>query len=382
MDLLRKIYRRLPGPVRGLWLRVQSGYFLLSQFISETRCDAWILSGTERHGGEPLVIGFCGKESTKHYLAKKMFAGAWREESLGRTWLRSAFAAALRSSKTAALFVSEIPRTQQRIFRPPASTILPGWTRMDVSLADDAVLWSTQKFRNTRSLVGRFGLTCEATVSGDAFDDFYLDVYLPYIAARHEGAALRYPHPSARKDFLENARELLVVKRGDDRLGGVVLGYAGGQARFWQMGLNAAIGTELMNIASDALYYFMFAHVRAKGLPDLHMGYSRAFLSDGVMEYKRRWGAKLVDECRPGERWALRIIRETAALKSFLRHNPFVAVDRSGRLRLHGFVETLEDASAAGAIAAWKQRCGYPGGIDLNVYELSPRIRLREGIPG
>jgi hypothetical protein len=374
LKALRRIYRRLPAPAKRLAIAAKSSYL----FAKETRCPAWILSGASRSGREPLAVGFCGSEESKHYLAKFIFNGDWRDQALGRAWLHGAYGKALAACDAVALFLWEIPKSQRLIFRPAAFAILPTWIRMDVSLAPGAEMWSTMKFRNTRNLFERHGLTREATKAAAAFDDFYSKIYHPYIKARHGSAAVAYSLEAARRDFMEDERELLLLKRGPEILGGAVLGYANDEARFWQMGTNLDIEPGLANIASDALYYAMFMHVAEKRLPALHMGYCRPFLSDGILEYKRRWGARLAGSSRPGERWGLRIVQETPALKSFLRNNPFIAMGSRNRQHLCGFVESFEDESSARAVAEWEERHCSPGGVDLRVYQLSPRIVLKK----
>jgi hypothetical protein len=75
----------------------------------------------------------------------------------------------------------------------------------------------------------------------------------------------------------------------------------------------------------------------------------------------------------------LRFLKETPALKSFLRNNPFVSIDRNGQYHVCGFADRV-DASAEKRIERWRSDYYFPDAMDLHVYTLSPYIRLASSL--
>ena len=75
--------------------------------------------------------------------------------------------------------------------------------------------------------------------------------------------------------------------------------------------------------AVAALYHFVILHLREKGFKSLHYGASRPFLKDGVLGFKRKYGAQIVDKDRRVFR--VRVARYSDGAKAFLRNNPFIS---------------------------------------------------------
>ena len=61
-------------------------------------------------------------------------------------------------------------------------------------------------------------------------------------------------------------------------------------------------------------------------------------------------------------------------------HNPFAALDWSGRYHIRLFLQNTEDVAAAEAVENYRSRYCSPGTIDLRLYELSPRISLKQDV--
>jgi hypothetical protein len=77
-----------------------------------------------------------------------------------------------------------------------------------------------------------------------------------------------------------------------------------------------------------ALYYFSMSHLINKGYQRLHLGATRPFLRDGVLQYKKKWGTRIVGSSR---RWfVLNPLRNIIGVKAFLANNPFVFESDSG----------------------------------------------------
>ena len=71
-----------------------------------------------------------------------------------------------------------------------------------------------------------------------------------------------------------------------------------------------------------ALSHFGLQHLENKGYKKASLGYSRPFLHDGILQFKKKWSQRLVTADDEG--FALKVLSRTPAAKAFLCHNPFI----------------------------------------------------------
>ena len=71
-----------------------------------------------------------------------------------------------------------------------------------------------------------------------------------------------------------------------------------------------------------ALYHFSFLYLKDKGFTKVNFGLSRAFLGDGVFQYKKKWSQRIVGTSTYW--YALKVNNPTVETKSFLKRNPFI----------------------------------------------------------
>jgi hypothetical protein len=118
--------------------------------------------------------------------------------------------------------------------------------------------------------------------------------------------------------------------------------------------------------AIPALYHFALRHFTVLGLRRCDFGCSRAFLRDGALEFKRRWGHQISGAISAG--FSLVLLNNTPAVRSFLEQNPFIiesAGERCGAVFLDPNVEVTAQ-KLADLEATWF----YPGLEKLRVYTL------------
>jgi len=198
------------------------------------------------------------------------------------------------------MFACEVPLSLEKVFRPRAFATLPAWIQMDACLEADSGVWRTKKFSHAQKLIKAEKLTLEVTQDTAQFEAFYLDLYLPYVRARHETAAVVDSLEDARDKFAKEGRELLLVRRDGVLLGGIVIGFAEGVERFWILGVRTAEhGRVGAGAISDVLYGYAISRGRERGCHTLNLGYCRSFVGDGLIRYKREWGARLVPSRMP-----------------------------------------------------------------------------------
>ncbi len=370
---LRSLYRCLPSPFRQL---VEPAKRIFS-FWENSRCHLWVIEGRERHSGSALTLGFAGNEAMKNYVSRALFSEGGAERCLGSQWVFQTSSKVSRLGFDMDVFACEIPRALEDTFQPECLALLPTWIRMDGDLRDESRVCNSKKFVQTRALVARDGLVAEASQDPILFEKFYQAIYLPYIALRHESAAVVDSLDVARRRFVSEGRELLRVFKAGRLLGGIVVSFDVGEGRFWVLGVcpeeNLSMGA---GVVSDVLYYFGILRALDKGCSSLNFGYCRPFLADGLMRYKREWGGRLVnDRMAMSGVLALSIVQNSPAVKSFLEQNPFVAIDGPKRVKVCGFVG--DGPAESEVMRARHSRYCDPSLVGLQLFSLSPEIRPR-----
>jgi hypothetical protein len=116
--------------------------------------------------------------------------------------------------------------------------------------------------------------------------------------------------------------ELLFVKRGAESVSGLLLLYESQGPFLWCLGVKQGDEDYVKAGALAALYHFSFQHLRAQGYRQVNLGATRAFLKDGVLQFKRKWGLRLKD--RRGVGFLIMPMCPTAGGQSFLVNNPFL----------------------------------------------------------
>ncbi len=94
-----------------------------------------------------------------------------------------------------------------------------------------------------------------------------------------------------------------------------------------------AIGSTSRTARDCALYHFSLQYLEEKGYKKALMGWSRPFLRDGVLQFKKKWSQRITDGHDSG--FALQLLSPTPAVKAFLCNNPFIYKNRG---RFYGAV--------------------------------------------
>jgi hypothetical protein len=131
--------------------------------------------------------------------------------------------------------------------------------------------------------------------------------------------------------------------------------------------------------ALAAIYYFSLLFAENRGFSRLFLGGARPFLNDGPLQYKKKWGLRITGRLRTmPDVWVFRPHPASAAVRSFLRNNPFV-FERDNAFRAAVFVgadEVLNEES----IEHLRKAHGLPGIDGVTVFRLGsendPQVTL------
>jgi hypothetical protein len=116
-----------------------------------------------------------------------------------------------------------------------------------------------------------------------------------------------------------------VEKRKQNQLR--VPAFDGDIPKLWSYGVRDGDPVHTQEGALGALYYFSMEYLREKGYDMLHFGGSRAFLRDGVLQFKRKRGMQLVGLPKRG--FQIRPLGGITESKDFFIRNPFIYEDNS-----------------------------------------------------
>jgi hypothetical protein len=191
----------------------------------------------------------------------------------------------------------------------------------------------------------------ETAVSHDPsdFDCFYHHMYVPFTRRRFGELGAVKGYRFLRACFrrgalvwvLQEGRRLAaaVVDRNDRRLALRALGCMHGDLRVVKMGAFAAV------------YQFCFAYARQQGCTVAGVGTSRAVLQDGVLRYKRKWGAALMPTTGSSFSLLLSWRRLQGVAADFLAHTSPIFIQPDGLAAIHALPVHLravrEDALTA-----------------------------------
>jgi hypothetical protein len=277
--------------------------------------EAWIVRGAELHSGLPLSVLFATESSTGSYLVKLFFAPGCRQEPLGHIPLCNLRRTAARAG--CQMMLPEVHYTQ----RPRDAHFVPVWVHGAVELPL-AVQNHSLKQDLRQARLHRL----QVTIARDhgTLERFYHEMYVPTLAKSHGDSAV----PRELEELVAGLpySDLLLANSAAGWVGGLMLAYEKPFPRLWCLGVREGDRKYLRQGVVTTLYDFAFRHLAEAGYSRVNLGLSRAFLNDGVLRYKQKFGHKVTRTTDWG--FALTVIEPTPATESVLRNNPFVASTR------------------------------------------------------
>jgi hypothetical protein len=221
-----------------------------------------------------------------------------------------------------ALWSMLTPRTAQYRF--------PAWVRQELILprADERWLLPRAVEREAARLVRRHGYTVDFVTDAAVVLRFFHELYGPYVRTRFgtEGVVV------TEEEFVRRARRCTLARlhcRGD-WMAGMLLESSPTAMRFGWFG---AKGAAPPPGASEVLDVACIRHARAAGVRRVHLGHSRPCLTDGVVRYKAKFGARLCSVRYPQAVLGIAVSGERQALFDRLNSRQLITI-RDGHSRL------------------------------------------------
>lgn len=299
-------------------------------FTKVVRLDQWVLSGRERSGGHRLVLLYAGNKAypaNRAYLRNTLFSAPCSEHYLGKAWFwRRAHWEQFKRSECV-LEIAEAPRLLRAFFRTDRSLFIPSWIDGRVALTAPAILpFDHYSFRWEMRMIRKNQLGYTVSTDPAQLRLFYDTMYIPNISRVHQDGAVIDSFDVLLQGLKHG--EILFITRDGEAIAGALMLFAGREAHMTYAGIKEGDTAYVRLGAVGALYYFGLLHAHARGCARVAFGWSRAFLEDGVLQFKRQRGMALTHPYKMG--FSVRARIEAAAVQDFLRSNPFIFLDHGG----------------------------------------------------
>lgn len=328
--------------------------------------QVWRLEGRERASDAPLTILFAGQLENKNYLAHLAFAEPYVEVALGRRWLWLLLPRGKgQEPHEIDLRIVELQQRERHWLLGRFRFFVPCWIGGEVEFA--RVVERMQHSKNAKEDMRRMRkheTTYEVTREPEMFEQFYTEMYLPYIRNVYGDHAFLM----SRTEMLDalDCCELFFVKVHGERVAGQILVYENGRARAWSVGFKDGDRSHLKAGANKALDYLMVGYLAEKGYKSIHMGASRPFLLDGALIYKKRLGMSITNH--EGRGFALQFADDSPGAQAFLANNPFI-YESDGHYKGAVFVSETVLASE-GRCAELRAQYQMEGLSDISLFPL------------
>jgi len=160
---------------------------------------------------------------------------------------------------------------------------------------------------------------------------------------------------------------LFILQQGH-AIAGCLIHYESQRPHLINMGVKEGDSAYISAGAMGAIYYFGLLSVGSEGYTRAAVGWSRAFLNDGVLLYKKQRGACLAESYSIGFR--LKRMQASAGAEAFFKNNPFLYIAKGkyyGALFIDGGQQLSEQE-----FEEIKEKYYLEGMAALIVYPLAP----------
>lgn len=295
------------------------------------------LSGTLRGTDDQVTALYAGNGSNLDFIATSLFASTPRQR-LVQTASALMFTQVLsRLGRSADIVVTERPPLWALLGGAIGAIRIPAWVRQELHLSGAAAeQWTLGRHleREVERQIRRHDYRLAMSDSPADTRAFFQDFYLPYIRARHGSGAIT----ASEQDFTRVASRATLAKLfcGNVWIAGMLLRRHADTLRLGWFGVNQ---NRPLPGASEVLDVLCIRRAVEQGVRRIDFGNSRPSLIDGVVRYKRKFGARLRLPRYPQVMIELQINSDRAVLRDWLTRQQFLC-KQSNTLLVAGYSST------------------------------------------
>ncbi|HSW33971.1 MAG TPA: GNAT family N-acetyltransferase [Steroidobacteraceae bacterium] len=289
------------------------------------------LAGTLIATGAPVTIAYAGDPAAAEFIAGAL-CKVERREPVGRLGspleLRSEAFVALAAA--ADLVAMEVPWAWQRCLPDDTQWRMPAWVSQEILATDlGHIVLPVPLRKEVRRHERRQGYEMRFSTDDADVRRFHAMLYRPYVEARHGSGAV-----------IVDERQFFAVSRGmtlatltsaGEWVAGLLLQRRATTLHFGWFG-SASVPPPPG--ASEVLDARVLEWAAQNGIRRVVMGHSRPSLADGVVRYKRRFGAVVRPTRFPQRILGLRIQRSSPALVAAIEAARFIGF-RDGQIEIY-----------------------------------------------
>ncbi len=339
-ELIKKIHRQIPSKVKDLYMpTLYKLAYVLGKNLSLFYPVVYFFEGEEKDSRAPLSFVYAGFNSkTVDYWAGITLVSSYNKRSLGRQ-LFNKVPSFLKANSIECDFLLMEHNRATLPFLPQEGFRVPYWVSMEIdTLVPQEELLGEQQ-SDIKRRIRKNGLSFIMTKDIDAFNDFYDNMFLPYIQDRHTFSAFVDSREYLFKIF--QSGELILIKKDEQVLAGGIVEYENGYAKFRRLGVRGAKWEYVQYGVLGAMYYFLSVEMKKRGCPKMHIGGTRPFLSDGVTKFKISLAVRL-DPVLKHSYLLLVLLKESRGVKNFFVKHPFIFVNKENKSCRAVFMEADE----------------------------------------
>jgi hypothetical protein len=281
----------------------------------------------EDNGGRKILLA--GRGKTSLFFRNQILGGALRESTSGKLPFWRIPSLDMPEDQS---LVVEADRTFSKFMRRRSFVAIPEWVlfTMDISRPFPEIItnWKKIEGENLRK-IRKNNYSCEMTDDPRRVEHFHRTMFLPYIIPRF-GKTAQIASVAYMKNLIRKGT-LLIVKKGEEKVSGLLISTTGKNPLLAFMGVKDGREDLVRDGVISALYYFSILWAKEAGYKTMDFGHARPLLNDGLLRYKKRWGMKVMNSPRKPGTIYIAPGRLGPSIKEFLLDNPLICQEE-GRL--------------------------------------------------
>ncbi|MDP2653355.1 MAG: hypothetical protein Q8Q08_04915 [Candidatus Omnitrophota bacterium] len=338
-SILKKIHHAIPPQARKVYMPALSwGLYYVENHINAIFPPVTLYEGLEAGSQTPLSFAYAGEmHRMDTYWDDLVLSDGFKKRLLGRRFFWEIIPELKREYPGCGFLVMEQSFLTIPYFGGKPGFSIPFWFRMEIGIERPMNKLFGRQRSDIERLIRKNKLSFEMTRDRQRFDDFYHNMYVPYIRDRYADDA----GINAYELFLKKmpVSEMLFIKKDGKTIAGAMAVFKDGKAFLRKLGVVEANPEYVRSGAIGAIYYFLTQELKTRGYNMMDVGGCRPFLNDGLTRYKLSLGARLSKDNSRHSTVRFLVLGNAAGVRSFLTRNPFLFKNRNKKLCRALFVE-------------------------------------------
>jgi len=336
---MKYLYWSLPRWFRRILIRLYFCFASFYRLYEVLRPKVVLLSGMERTNGKDLCIAVAGPQETQAWFSAIAFLDRPENLSKGRVWKWNVWPIIKKAVPSCSFGVIQSrPIFENRTHLADAFKI-PSWIELDLDITPEGIRNKQNRYSDVARTITKNKLSFIVTKRDDDFRHFYYQMYEPYIQSRYGRSAVIIPFIRLKEELIDG--ELITILMGSQPIAGCLLKKNKSQVAVSKLGVLHGDFSYVKSGCISAMVYFVAHYLQNKGHKTMHMGFSRPFLSDGPLHFKKLFGARITNTRlnKTREILYLKPLKHDQATRDFLVANPFVCFSSAGSPQVAVFLE-------------------------------------------